>query len=232
VLSGMSLAPTVVRSMHREPAGVTACLHEGIERTASPRRVRTLAVSDGPDDATRPAPPVSARSRLRVVGPNAYGDWDEIYADNVVWIYRLLFSKVGNRPDAEDLTTEVFLAALGPLRVSATRPEVRGYLAATARTTLARYWRNRLGVQITTIDPELAVGQRDEPGISSGTVERARTVLAQLPDRHRRVLELRFLESRSIRETAQQMGISVANAKVLQHRALRIAARADHGGKP
>jgi len=189
-------------------------------------------VSDGPDDATRPAPPVSARSRLRVVGANAYGDWDEIYADNVVWIYRLLFSKVGNRPDAEDLTTEVLLAALGPLRVSATRPEVRGYLAAAARKALAHYWRSRLGVQLTTIDPKIAVGQRDEPGISSGTGERARTVLAQLPDRHRRVLELRFLESRSIRETAQQMGISGANAKVLQHRALRIAARAGHGGKP
>jgi RNA polymerase sigma-70 factor (ECF subfamily) len=169
---------------------------------------------------------------LRVVGSDAYGDWDEIYADNVVWIYRLLFSKVGNRPDAEDLTTEVFLAALGPLRVTATRPEVRGYLAATARTALARYWRTRLGVQITTIDPEIAMHQRDEPGISSGPPERARSVLAQLPDRHRRVLELRFLESRSIRETAQEMGISVANAKVLQHRALRMAARADRGGTP
>jgi RNA polymerase sigma-70 factor, ECF subfamily len=189
-------------------------------------------VSDGPDDATRPVPPGSARSRLRVVGSDAYGDWDEIYADNVVWIYRLLFSKVGNRPDAEDLTTDVFLAALGPLRISATRPEVRGYLAATARTTLARYWRSRLGVQITTIDPEIAARQRDEPGISSGTADRARSVLAQLPDRHRRVLELRFLESRSIRETAQEMGISVGNAKVLQHRALRMAARADHGGTP
>jgi DNA-directed RNA polymerase specialized sigma24 family protein len=36
---------------------------------------------------------------------------------------------------------------------------------------------------------------------------------------------LRFLEGSSIKETAEAMDISVSNAKVLQHRALRMAAR-------
>src|SRR5207244_13015714 len=83
-----------------------------------------------------------------------YPDWEEIDRDNVVRLYRLMYVKVGNRPDAEDLTTEVFMAALGPLRVSASRGEVRAYLTATARTVLAGYWRRRLGVQVTSIDPE------------------------------------------------------------------------------
>ncbi|MDT5368067.1 MAG: hypothetical protein QOC62_2498, partial [Mycobacterium sp.] len=34
-----------------------------------------------------------------------------------------------------------------------------------------------------------------------------------------------FLQSRSIKESAADMGVSVANAKVLQHRALRLAAQ-------
>jgi hypothetical protein len=119
-------------------------------------------------------------------------DGPEIYVDNVVWIYRLLYSKVGNRPDAEDLTTEVFLAALGPLRRTATRVQVRAYLAATARTVLAGYWRRRLGVQVTNIDPELAVSELDDPSTRSLAPARARAVLATLPERHRRVLELRF----------------------------------------
>lgn len=38
------------------------------------------------------------------------------------------------------------------------------------------------------------------------------------------VLELRFLKSCSVRETAAELGVSVGNAKVLQHRALRWAA--------
>ena len=67
----------------------------------------------------------------------AYADWEAVYRDNVDRVYRMMFAKVGNRPDAEDLTAEVFLAALRPLRVSASVGEVRAYLAATARTVLA-----------------------------------------------------------------------------------------------
>jgi DNA-directed RNA polymerase specialized sigma24 family protein len=37
---------------------------------------------------------------------------------------------------------------------------------------------------------------------------------------------LRFLDGRSIRDTADEMGITVSNAKVLQHRALKAAAKA------
>ena len=42
---------------------------------------------------------------------------------------------------------------------------------------------------------------------------------------YRRILELRFLQAFSVREAAGQMGVSVANAKVLQHRALQMAAQ-------
>jgi hypothetical protein len=48
---------------------------------------------------------------------------------------------------AEDLTAEVFLAALRPLRLSASMAEVRAYLRASARTVLAAHWRETLGVK-------------------------------------------------------------------------------------
>ena len=139
-------------------------------------------------------------------------------------MYRLLFSKVGNRPDAEDLTTEVFLAALRPLRIDASRPEVRAYLRATARTVLAGFWRRRLGVEVTTIDEDVAVA---EPDPVSDAHVRAERALATLPERHRKILQLRFLHGHSIKEAAQAMGVTVANAKVLQHRALRMAAKGE-----
>jgi RNA polymerase sigma factor (sigma-70 family) len=172
------------------------------------------------------------RSRdLRVVG-DSYGDWDEIYLDNVVRIHRLMYAKVGNRPDAEDLTAEVFTAALGPLRTGASRGEVRAYLLTTAQTVLATFWRRRLGIEVTAIDAsEVADLISDSPpeGAAAATTARARRVLATLPDRYRRILELRFLEARTIKEAAREMEVTVTNAKVLQHRALRMAARADEG---
>ena len=165
-----------------------------------------------------------------VVCDDRYPDWDAIYRDNVIRLYRLMYVKVGNHPDAEDLTTEVFMAALGPLRVSASRGEVRAYLTATARTVLAGYWRRRLGVQVTSIDPETDAVYLEEPSPHSDAPARARRLLNALPERHRRILELRFLDALSIKEAAREMGISVGNAKVLQHRALRMAARSSPAG--
>jgi len=160
-----------------------------------------------------------------VVSSESYPSWDSIYLDNVERLYRLMYARVGNRPDAEDLTAEVFKAALGPLRTTASIGEVRSYLLATARTVLASHWRRRFGLEVTTIDVEGDLPHLDDPPPETDAPQRAAHILAALPDRYRRILELRFLQSCSLREAAHAMDISVGNAKVLQHRALRQAAQ-------
>ena len=162
--------------------------------------------------------------RLRSVSAQRYPDWESVYRDNVTWVYRTLFARVGNRADAEDLTAEVFLAALHPLRLTASVAEVRAYLRTTARTVLAAHWRATLGVELTTIDENLTVDPDTETAISTAP-ERIQAVLLALPENYRRILELRFLQGRSIKEAAAELGVSVANAKVLQYRALRLAAQ-------
>jgi RNA polymerase sigma-70 factor (ECF subfamily) len=171
------------------------------------------------------------RPNLCVVADTAdrYPDWEAVYADNAIWVYRMIFKRVGNQPDAEDLTTEVFLAALRPLRMTATVAEVRGYLRATTRTVLAAHWREAKGREITSIDDV-----RDLPRNAEQTVglQQVDIVLAALPDNYRRILELRFLQGCSVKESANQMGVSVANAKVLQHRALGLAAALSEKDQP
>ncbi|MEV6828480.1 sigma-70 family RNA polymerase sigma factor [Amycolatopsis sp. NPDC051102] len=174
------------------------------------------------------------RPRLHAVGADVYPDWEAVYRDNVDRVYRLMFSKVGNRPDAEDLTTEVFLTALRPLRVSASVGEVRAYLLATTRTVLAGHWRRTLGREITTLDEEHDVASFEAGTVEAGTVDpgtlaRAEAILALLPERYGRILRLRFLQACSLKEAAEQLGTTVGNAKVLQHRALRQAAQLAEG---
>lgn len=154
----------------------------------------------------------------------AYPNWDAVYRDNVTWVYRLMYGKVGNQPDAEDLTAEVFMTALRPMRVSATVPEVRKYLRMTARTVLASYWRDRMGREVTAIEEDVP-GIIEPESIMSDAPDKVRRLLQLLPDNYRRILELRFLQAFSVREAANHMGVSVANAKVLQYRALRMAAQ-------
>jgi RNA polymerase sigma-70 factor (ECF subfamily) len=153
-------------------------------------------------------------------------DWEAVYRDNIVSIYRLMYSKVGNQPDAEDLTSQVFLGALPRLRPGASGGEVHRYLLTTARTVLADHWRRRLGVQLTTLDEEVVEVDEAVPdeALASHQRRRLQQVLAGLPANYRSILELRFLSGCSIREAAVRMGISIANAKVLQYRALRRAA--------
>src|ERR1700733_1470552 len=112
-----------------------------------------------------PAPKATARrsrsdsdrtdiARLRVVDADSYTDWESVYRDNVTRLYRLMYARVGNRPDAEDLTSEVFRTALRPLRLGSSKGEVRAYLLMTAQTVLASHWRRHLGHLVTSIDPD------------------------------------------------------------------------------
>ena len=167
---------------------------------------------------------------LRAVPNDGYTDWEAMYQDNAAWVYRTLFARVGNRADAEDLTAEVFLAALRPLRLTASVGEVRAYLRATARTVLAAHWRETLGREITSIEEDIEQPPNSEEAISTAPA-RVAQVLDNLPDRYRQILEMRFLQGNSIKESAAELGISVANAKVLQHRALRLAAQVNDGGQ-
>jgi RNA polymerase sigma-70 factor (ECF subfamily) len=165
---------------------------------------------------------------LRVLSEDVYPDWEAAYKDNVGRLYRLMYARVGNRPDAEDLTSEVFRAAMGPLRLESSKGEVRSYLLMTARTVLASHWRVRLGQPVTSIDVE-----RDAEFLADGVAadavsdapERVRRVMSALPERYRQILELRFLEAATIKEAARVMNVTVSNAKVLQHRALQMAAK-------
>ena len=184
--------------------------------------------ADAAAPTARPPASPSSQPSPSSLPSAAYPDWEAIYADNVGRIYRLMFAKVGNRPDAEDLTSQVFMAALGPLRAGAEMGRVRAYLTATARTVLAEHWRRTLGHQVTEIDAE-TTDLADQAPVAADTGNaaadaRAQRILSALPERQRQILVLRFLRGYTVRQAATELGVTIANAKVLQHRALRAAA--------
>ncbi|HEV3231776.1 MAG TPA: sigma-70 family RNA polymerase sigma factor [Candidatus Dormibacteraeota bacterium] len=149
--------------------------------------------------------------------------WEAVYSATVVPVYRYVYARVGNRPDAEDLTTQVFMRALPRLRLGAPEEEIRGYLFATARTVLADHWRDAFDAPVAALPEDLAYAP-PPPADEEAGVRRAGAILERLPERYRRVLELRFLRGYSLRETGAALGITAGNAKVIQHRALRKAA--------
>ena len=158
----------------------------------------------------------------------------EVYDKTVEQIYKFIYYKVGNREDAEDITSQVYIKAANSLDV-AQEPQVQlAWLYQVARTTITDHWRGFYRSAASSLealeeesnltiaaDP-LYVGGLDD-GESNPAIARVEAILAMLPENYRRVLQYRFLQGCSLKETAQAMSITEGNAKVLQHRALQKA---------
>lgn len=158
------------------------------------------------------------------------GPFEQVYDAHVVGIYRFIYARVGNHPDAEDLTAQVFVRAVEQLDMSRDRRQVAAWLYRVAHNATADYWRAFYRLPVVGVD-HVAPGW--EPADESGRPQpepderagmRVQALLRRLPDHYRRVLELRFLERKTVAETATALGISNGNARVLQYRALRRAA--------
>jgi RNA polymerase sigma-70 factor, ECF subfamily len=166
------------------------------------------------------------------------GRFEEIYDEQVVPIYRFIHARVGNRPDAEDLTAQVFMRAIEQLDTTRDRGQIVSWLYRVSQNAIADYWRAFYRLPVIGAE-QVAPGwepmepspARDRASEDGAAVARVRVLLGRLPDRYARVLELRFLQRLSVAETAERMGISHGNAKILQYRALRKAALLgdDHG---
>jgi RNA polymerase sigma-70 factor (ECF subfamily) len=140
----------------------------------------------------------------------------ELYEENFHRVYAYVVRRVGDRHRAEDLTADVFREALAGIG----KFEWRGvsfaaWLLGIASRVVADYWKRVCRETASPVDvPE-------EP--SPVEIER-RTILFQLVDRlpeaQFRVIHMRFVEQKSIREIAQELGRSEGAVKQLQLRAI------------
>ncbi len=161
--------------------------------------------------------------------------WDAqtFYRENIGLIYRYVYSKMGNREEAEDLTSQIFLKAVRGLNYEREAQSVRKWLFQVARTTIADHWRAHYRVTTSSLEVLLEAGwegpvEEDLFGANGKSAERVQHILQALPQNYREVLTCRFLLSLSVRDTAIRMGTTEGNVRALQFRALKRAA--DLGG--
>lgn len=130
-----------------------------------------------------------------------------------VWAY--VVRRAADRAEAEDVTSETFRRALENLRGYQWRgAPFLAWLLRIASHTLANRWQ-QMGRESSEPPPEMA-----EP--DAGLEQRAMLfqLLERLPYAQRRVLELRYIEERSLLDIAQQLGKTEGAVKQLQRRAL------------
>lgn len=149
----------------------------------------------------------------------------ELYDDALPHVYGYLLSRCHDRPLAEDLTADTFLAAVTTTRRPGTPPPSVPWLIGVARHKLADHWRRREREDrgLRRLD-DAAV---DDPWDETIDAIRARTVLERLGPHHRAALTLRYLDGLPVPEVAAHLGRTVHATEALLVRA-RAAFRRDY----
>ena len=143
----------------------------------------------------------------------------ELYELNFERVYAYVARRVGDRAETEDVTSEVFHHALANLK----RFEWRGipfaaWLFRIAANLISDRWQ-RSGREVADgSEIEAAVGPADiEACERRATIFR---LVELLPVEQKRVLVLRFVEEKSLKEVAREIGKTEGAVKQLQFRGL------------
>ena len=149
----------------------------------------------------------------------------ELYEMHFERVYAYVVKRVRDRAETEDVSAEVFHQALANLK----RFEWRGipfaaWLFRIAANLIADRWQ-RSGREVAD-DSLLESKKLESTKTTKNEIEDAERratlyrLVDTLPDEQRRVLTLRFVEEKSIKEVAREVGKTEGAVKQLQFRAL------------
>jgi RNA polymerase sigma-70 factor (ECF subfamily) len=144
----------------------------------------------------------------------------ELYEEHFDRVYAFVVRRVRNRTEAQDLTSEVFHAALKNLK----KFEWRGVPFAA---WLYRIAANAIADHFHQSAREAPASERDVSEATKDEIQQVEQratlfrLVDALPADQRRVLIMRFAEDRPIREIATQLGRSEGAVKQLQWRGLQ-----------
>ncbi len=146
----------------------------------------------------------------------------ELYENNFERVYAYVVRRVGDRAETEDLTSEVFHHALSNLK----RFEWRGipfaaWLFRIAANLISDRWQRKSREDVA--DGPEQIKSAAAKGVEFEDVERRATLFRlvdTLPAEQQRVVVLRFVDQKSIKEVAREIRKTEGAVKQLQFRAL------------
>jgi RNA polymerase sigma-70 factor (ECF subfamily) len=158
--------------------------------------------------------------RLWVLNPATEEDWDALYAEQLPRVYNFFRYRVGDGPVAEDLTSRTFEKAWRARhRYRRDLAAFGTWLYAIARNVANDHFRERrvhapleeaAGVAGGTTPEEIAERRSD--------FERLSRLLAELPERERDLVSLKYGAGMTNRAIAKATGLSESNVGTILHR--------------
>lgn len=142
----------------------------------------------------------------------------DLYGVALPQVYGYLVGRCGSRAVAEDLTSEVFMAAVQACRRQPAPEPTVGWLIGIARHKLVDRWRSAAREErgLRAVDVRAAVSDPWEAELDAML---AKQVLARLSATHRTVLTLRYLDGLPVPEVARLLDRTVHATETLLVRA-------------
>lgn len=122
-------------------------------------------------------------------------------------IYRYLYSKVSNQHDAEELTSQTFLAVLEGLPGYHSRDKFTGWLYTIARNKAADHFRSRERRAMTMDENTAVIVNPDLLGeiVKDERSQALARLINQLPGEQQELLQLRFVADLTFREMGEAL---------------------------
>ena len=166
-----------------------------------------------------PDPSVVLRALLERIQANDMAALGEMFTEHGDMVHRSALRLTGSRPDAEDVTQEVFIRLPGALRgFTGTASNFPGWLRRVAVRQALMHLRSGRRRREVSVESVSALTMPATGSLDRLTIDAA---LAQLSDEHRTVFLLKEVEGYDHAEIAELLGISTANSEVRLHRARR-----------
>ncbi len=153
---------------------------------------------------------------LTVIRGLTYIARSQVFSRWFLPVYQTSFRWTGNRSDAEDATTWVFMNAAGHVHLPELVTMVDDIVADATLEAASRHWCDRYGVLRLRCSEIYAF----EAGLSGRSTLTLEALVESLSAEMRLVIVLRFLRRRELSAVAAQLGVPAKTAKGLLHTAL------------
>jgi RNA polymerase sigma-70 factor (ECF subfamily) len=152
--------------------------------------------------------------------------WRTLYERYLPAVWRQAYALVADVHAAEDIASETMLALLrGIDRVDADAPKIAGWLAAVVRFKVADYQRSviraREKLNLVAAEVDGAATSPSAPLEVAETREAVLSVLGQLGERQRIVLEWKYLDLLGVKQIAERLGDTEKAVEAVLYRARR-----------
>ena len=144
-------------------------------------------------------------------------------------LFRYIYSRIGDREAAEDLTSEVFTRLLDAIRDGrGPKTTLRGWLYGVANNVATDQLRAKYRAQEDELDPAMPAATGDPIAAAEKSLAHVELngALEDLTEDQRHIIALRFGSELPIKDVARIVGKSEGAVKQLQSRAVARLARA------